>query len=77
MIIDSHYAEKHADSITDEIILKLVHQLNNRVVLPQDVKSPYSCFVEDQIELEGKKYKLIWLTEDDRLYIGVINAYRR
>ncbi len=77
VIIDPHYEEKHAESITDDIILKLVQTLNGETVVPDSESPPYSYFVTDQIELDGKFYKLIWLLEDEQIYIGVVNAYRR
>lgn len=77
VIIDTHYEKKHSSSITDEIILDLVKQLDGRVVLPEDVEPPYSYFMQDRMELDGKFYRLIWLAEDHELYIGVVNAHRR
>jgi hypothetical protein len=77
VIIDSHYEEKHGESINDEIILSLVENLNGKKFEAEDYKSPHSYFVTDGIELKGKVYKIIWLLEDDQIFIGVINAYRR
>ncbi len=77
VIIDPHYELKHAESISDEIILKLVHTLDGQVVEAEDVSPPYSYFSRDGISLEGKLYKLVWLLEDDQIYIGIVNAYRR
>ena len=77
IIIDSHYKEKHAESITDEIILSLVKTLDGQVFEVDTYEPPYSYFVTDKISFEGKLYKLIWLLEDDQIYIGVINSYRR
>lgn len=77
LIIDPHYEEKHAESVNDEIILELVKTLDNKFFDPDDEKTPYSYFVTDKIEHNGKWYKLIWLLEDHEIYIGVINAYRR
>lgn len=36
MVIDPHYEEKHADSVTDEIVLALVEQLDGRTFRPAD-----------------------------------------
>jgi hypothetical protein len=77
VIIDSHYEEKHAESINDEIILELVKKLDGKMHEPDDEKAPYSYFVTDELEFNQKLYKLIWLLENDEIYIGVINAYRR
>jgi hypothetical protein len=77
VIIDPHYEEKHAESMSDEIILELVKTLNGKIFEPDDEKTPYSYFVTDKIEIKDKLYKLIWLLEDHEIYIGVINAYRR
>lgn len=77
VIIDSHYEEKHSESISDEIILQLVNELNGREFEPDDVDTPYSYFIADKIELNGKLYKLVWLLEDGQIYIGIVNAYRR
>ena len=77
VIIDPHYEEKHAESISDEIILGLVKKLDGLRMIPEDVNPPYSYFTEDKMELNGNFYKLVWLLEDDQIYIGVVNAYRR
>jgi len=76
VIIDPHFELKHAASITDEIILALVEKLDGLVMPPEDQKPPYSYFVDD-LSLNNKLYRLIWLVEDDQIYIGVINAFRR
>lgn len=77
VVIDPHYEQKHSESISDEIVLELVKTLDGQVIAPEDVSPPYSYFVTDRIELKGRFYKLVWLLEDDQIYVGVINAYRR
>ena len=76
LIIDPHFELKHADSVNDEIILKLVKMLDGQNVDPQKVTPPFSYFAEE-LTLSGKRFRLIWLVEDDHIYIGVVNAYRR
>jgi hypothetical protein len=77
VIVDSHYEKKHSATVDDQIILKLVQTLDGEVIEPDAEDPPYSYFSQDRIELDGKFYKLIWLLEDDELYVGVANAYRR
>lgn len=77
VIIDSHYEKKHSATVDDQIILKLVQTLDGEIIEPDAEDPPYSYFSQDRIELDGKFYKLIWLLEDDELYVGVVNAYRR
>ncbi len=77
VIIDSHYENKHSATIDDQIVLKLVKTLDGEIIEPDTEDPPYSYFSQDRIELDGKFYKLIWLLEDDELYVGVVNVYRR
>jgi hypothetical protein len=76
IIIDPHYELKHSASITDQLILELVNRLNGRMFDIKSSDSPYFYFAEEII-LRGKNYKLVWLLEDQQMYIGVVNAYRR
>jgi hypothetical protein len=75
VVIDDHYKEKHAESITDELILCLVKQLNNRYELPDSTDGDYTYFAT-VLSLESKQYRLIWLLEENEIYIGIINAFR-
>mgnify|MGYP001602224733 FL=1 len=75
VIIDPHYEKKHLDHIDDSTILKLVQKLDGRFELPESQAGKYSYFAT-LIELEAKQYRLIWLLENDALYIGVVNAFR-
>jgi len=77
LVIDPHFEEKHSSSISDELIIELVKKLDGKFIFPEKVSAPFSYFVEDKVEHSGKLYKLIWLTEDKQIYIGVVNAYRR
>ncbi len=78
VVIDPHYEEKHGQSIDDHIILALVRMLDGEVHLPQATdENGFDYFVREDLIYEGKKYRLIWLTHEDEIYIGVVNAYRR
>ena len=77
VVIDDHYEQAHAESITDSIILRLVMALDGGYFEPDEVKDPYSYYVTEGLILDRQRYKLIWLLEDQNIYIGVVNAYRR
>lgn len=77
VVIDPHFEEKHKDSINDEIILRLVETLDGGKYEPEATVPPYNYYSNDRIFLRGKYYKLIWLLQEDEIYIGIINAYRR
>ena len=77
VVIDSHYEDNHAESINDEIVLKLVALLDGGEYESNDEDPPFEYFVTDGLILDNKKFKLIWLLEQDQIYVGVVNAYRR
>ena len=60
VIIDPHYEEKHAESISDELILTLVKLLDGTKQTPDDIDPPYSYFTTIK-EYGEKLYKLVWL----------------
>jgi len=78
VVIDPHYEEKHSNTITDEIVLALVAELDGKIFIPVSIdEDGFQYFVNDHLELNQKLYKLIWLMHADEIYIGVVNAYRR
>ncbi len=78
VVIDPHYQENHGDSINDQIILALVKMLNGEVHLAQTKDDQgFEYFVREDLYYQNKSYRLIWLTHEDEIFIGVVNAYRR
>ena len=75
VIISSHYEENHLNYMDDDLILKLVNELDGRREIPVAEKDGFSYFVT-LVEYSDKPYKLVWLLEDGAIYIGVVNAHR-
>ena len=73
VVIDEH-VDKHSD-IDDQLILALVKKLDGERLMPEDVAEGFEYFAT-LIELDQKSYRLVWLLEDDEIYIGVITVYR-
>ena len=73
VIVDQH-VRKHPD-ITDDMILDLVRELDGGEYRPDDVKPPFEYYVTLE-RLGEKQYRMIWLLEQDEIYIGVITVYR-
>jgi len=77
VIIDPHYEEKHSESINDELVLNLVKALDGGNYIPQTRRGVFEYFVRNDISYGGKLYRLIWTLEDTKIFIGVVNAFRR
>ena len=77
VIIDPHYEIKHSESIDDQLIVELVKKLDGGNFEADNVDEPFRYFVADRLQLNGKLYRLVWLLEDMKIYIGVVNAHRR
>jgi len=75
VVIDDHYIIKHGDHISDELILELVKLLNGIDQQPDKSTNEFNYFV-NLLKLSEKQYRLVWLMEDHKLYVGVINTYR-
>jgi len=73
VIVDPHI-NKHKE-ITDDVILDLVRELDGAEQRPDDTKPPFEYYVS-RIEIYERSYRLVWLLEDNQLYIGIITAFR-
>lgn len=74
VIIDSH-VDKHSDHISDELIIELVGELVHTQHAPDGFKENFQYFVSE-ISHDQKLYKMVWLLEDHKFYVGVITAFR-
>ena len=77
VVIDPHYELKHGDSVDDEVILSLVQMLDGKTFAPEAENDGFQYFKTDPLALDGVNYRLIWLLEENEIYIGVVNAFRR
>jgi len=77
VIIDPHYEIKHSKSIDDRLIIELVKKLDGEQFDPESTSDGFEYYVAEELSHAGKLYKLVWLLEKNKLYIGVVNAYRR
>ena len=77
VVIDPHYEVKHAESVNDELVLSLVRQLDGKTFTPEAERDGFQYFKTDPLILNEVSYRLIWLLENNDIYIGVINAFRR
>lgn len=73
VLVDDH-VRKHKD-VTDDLILDLVKQLDGTDNLPDDVKGNFHYFV-NLLESGGNQYRIVWLFEKGKLYLGVVTVYR-
>ncbi len=73
VIIDEH-VEKHPD-ISDDLILELVAKLDGADQDPDDTKTPFEYFAT-LIDNQEKQYRVVWLLEENQIYVGVITVYR-
>lgn len=76
VIIDPHFEVKHDDHMDDDLILELVKKLNGRIEVPEAKDEDGFSYFATLMEHNDKQYRLVWLLEDNSIYIGVINAYR-
>lgn len=75
LIIDQHYKIKHKD-ISDDLILRLIMELNTFILTTSDVKNEFTYFTQEPVFLNNKPYRIILVTELNKDYIGVINTFR-
>lgn len=73
IVLDPHI-KKHPD-ITDEVVIELVRLLAGTESDPVTVDRDFEYFVSF-LSFNGKGYRLVWLLERGKVYIGVITAYR-
>jgi len=77
IVIDPHYEEKHASSVSDTIIMTLVDRLDGMQFTAKAVDSGFAYYATEPHFYEGKPYRLIWLLPEQGDYLGIVNCYRR
>jgi len=76
VIIDPHFESKHDDHMDDDLIIMLVKRLNGRIEVPEAQDDDGFSYFATLLEVGEKQYRLVWLLEDNSIYVGVLNAYR-
>ena len=76
MIIDQHYKTSHSASISDELILKLVKQIDGQTFPVEAVRGNFQYFTVEPVVLEKKPYRLVLVLCICEDYLGVVNAFR-
>jgi hypothetical protein len=76
VIIDLHYRDRHAESMSDELILKLVVQLDGENFPVQKSTEDFDYFVADPVLWEEKSYRVVLVIQRDNDFLGVVNAFR-
>lgn len=74
IIIDPH-VDKHADHIDDELIIQLIYKLRARSFIPIRSSDGFEYYVT-RINWMNLNYKLVWITQINQDFIGVITAFR-
>jgi hypothetical protein len=76
VVIDQHYREGHVESISDELILQLVKELDGQTYPIELIRGEFEYFTVEPVILAEKPYRLVLMlcmTDD---YLGVVNAFR-
>lgn len=77
VVIDNHFKLKHSSTMSEKLILELVGLLDGGDFSPETKAHSFEYYMNENLVLENKRYRLVWLIEKEELFIGVINAYRR
>lgn len=79
VLIGRHYLIKHSSYMDDELILRLVTELDGGSFSVDSSTAGIDYYVADiQLHDVNKIYRLIWLFEGEKLEVlGVVNAYRK
>lgn len=73
VVIDPHI-DRHHD-IFDDIVINLVRSLADEEFLPVKISEDFEYYVTF-VKLERSYYRLVWLFQRSKNYIGVLTAFR-
>ena len=76
VVIDQHYAEKHIESVNDQIILDLVKSIDGEDFLIESERGDFQYFSAEPVFQNDEPFRLVMLLciHDD--YLGVVNVFR-
>jgi hypothetical protein len=77
VIIDSHYEDRHAESVSDALIMDLIKELKGLFFpMTKELATGYRVFVTEPVWAKAKPFRLVWTYHPDEDYLGVINCFR-
>jgi hypothetical protein len=77
VVIDDHYEGKHKSSVSDEVILELVADLDGKDFQAKTIGADgFEYYSTEPIVYEEKPYRLVWLLHPEENYVGVVNCFR-
>lgn len=76
VIIDSHYREKHGESMDDLLILRLIKKLNGGIFSIDEIRGDFHFLKVEPVLFSGDPYRLVLVIHASEDYVGVINAFR-
>jgi len=76
VIIDQHYKENHSETINDDLILKLLQEINGEFFPTISKDDEFQYFKAEPIILDDEPYRLIFLLYIHEDTLGVINCFR-
>lgn len=75
VVIDQHYKESHPE-MSDDLILELVKELNGLKLDFEERRGDFFYFKREPLYLRDKPYRLVFVIQLGKDYLGVINAFR-
>ena len=76
VVIDQHYKNKHAETINDLLILKLVKMIDGESYEAESQIDGFQYFTIEPLIFSAKPYRLVITICIGEDFLGVVNAFR-